>query len=112
VGLVVEGENIHDLIFLSREAFTTEIEGARFEGRYGAVIRREGSLQLHLLAGTVLEADGIRITSHGPAVRLEIKSGLVEMTAEGTGRVEIRGLAKPLDFELSGNRINLSLGRS
>jgi hypothetical protein len=106
VGVAVEGEGIDDLVFLNREVFTYEMEGIRFQGRYGAVLRREASVQLYLLAGSVLEADGFCIRGSGAAVRLEAKADMVEITAEGFGRVEILGMESPLIFEVSGDRMN------
>jgi hypothetical protein len=118
VGLVVKGGKVNDVLFFNRETFVSQTDGIRFEGRYGGVVRRAGKLQLFLLAGRLLEAEGFRIvtTPSGlpggePAVALEVKPESVEMTAEGSGRVEIHGLATPAIFELTGNRITVSLDR-
>ncbi len=111
IGAAITGEGIDDLVFVNREAFAFVTAAVRFEGRYGAVLRRAGSVQLFLLAGTVLEAEGFRITSGGPTVRMEVLASTVEITAEGSGRIEIRGFAAPVLLELSGNRITISLGR-
>ena len=109
IGVAVKGEGIDDLIFLGRDTIVTEVGDVRFEGRYGAVLRRPDQLQLFLLAGASLEAGGFRITSDGPAVRLEIKGASVELTIEGTGRVDIHGLPAPARFELAGERLTARL---
>jgi hypothetical protein len=111
LGVAVQGEDMDDVIFLSRDAFDTEFNGVRFAGRYGAVLRRPGMLQLDLLAGETLVVDGIRIVSNGPSVHLEIKPDGAEMIAEGSGRLEIHGLGKPAIFTVNGNRTTARLKR-
>ncbi len=64
-----------------------------------------------LLAGTVLEAEGLRIAAGGPAVHLDITPLGAEIVAEGAGHLTIQGLAEPVDLDLSGDRVSLSLAR-
>ena len=111
IGVGVKGENIDDLIFLSRDILSANVDNVRFEGRYGAVLRRADRVQLFLLAGTLLQAEGFRIASDGPTVRLEIRAEGAALTMEGTGRVEIEGLPAHVVYTLTGGRITVDLGR-
>jgi len=93
-GVKVEGEGINDLIFLAREAFSFTESGMQFEGRYGAIIKRVGSIQLALLEGAVIEAEGIRIESSKPAVFVTLGSNFMEIVAEGEGIVNVANQGK------------------
>jgi hypothetical protein len=101
-GVHVEGDAISDDILLSREPFTFEQNGVRFQGRYGTVVNRAGGLQLALLAGSLLEANGTRIESTGPAVHLTLGGGKAEVVAEGQGTVTISHAGKTSSFAVNG----------
>ena len=103
-GVAVRGENIDDHIFLGRDSFSLTTDGVHFDGRYGAVLRRADVTHLSLLAGTSLQAAGLRLVSDGPSIHLEIKSGHVELIAEGAGHVEIHGLPQVVRLDLEGPR--------
>jgi hypothetical protein len=111
IGARIKAEGIDDLIFSSRETFAYTTDGVHFEGKYGAFLRRAQSVQLFLLAGVSLAAEGFRITSKGPVVRLEVFASHIEITSEGSGRFEIEGLGAPRSFELVNDRIETSLRR-
>jgi hypothetical protein len=101
-GVHVEGDGIRDDIFLARAPFAFEQNGVRFQGRYGTVIHRPGQLQLSLLAGSLLEADGTRIESTGPSVYLAIRDGVTELAAEGSGTVTVIRAGKTDTFAVNG----------
>jgi len=110
-GTTIQGSGIDDHLFLGRETMIFSESGLTFTGRYGAVIRRPESQQLFLLAGTLLESDGILIVSDGPTVAIRLDSQRAEITAEGRGRIEIMGFASPIIWELAGERKTTSLKR-
>jgi len=103
IGLSVKGDGIDDQLFLQREGISYEQSGIRFKGRYAAVLRRPASKQYFLLAGSLLEVDGLRLSSNGPAVRVEVTDKGASVTAEGQGRIEVDGLSSPVSLDVSGN---------
>jgi len=110
-GVALAGTNVRDHIFLSRETVLQETGGVRFEGRYGATVRRGDHLQINLLSGSSLEADGIRILSNGPAVQLSVTTAGATLHAQGSGRFEIHGWGRPLTMELQGEALSTTLAR-
>ena len=50
--------------------------------RRGAVLKRGAELHLVLLAGSVLEADGVRLQSSRPSVFVTVGAGRLEVVAE------------------------------
>ena len=111
-GVRVEGEGIDDTIFLSRDFFTMNHDGIRFAGRYGTVVRRPGRLELSLLAGEVIEVDGVKIESSGPAAFLTLGDGPPQLACEGIGRVIVTYADRIHPFEVNGTlTVALSLDR-
>ena len=101
-GVKVKGEGIDDVIFLSRDSQKFAAGGVVFEGRYGTVIHRAAGMQLALLSGSVLESDGVRVESSGPAVFVNAGAKAVEIVAEGEGFVEVNWQGKRHALKVSG----------
>jgi len=101
-GVRVEGEGIDDLIFSNRQELSLSEAGAKFQGRYGAVLKRGAELQLVLLAGSLIEAGGVRLQSSGPSVFVAVRAASMEVAAEGDGVVEITRNGKTNSFTVAG----------
>ena len=101
-GVRVEGDGINDLIFLTRDPLSFAEGGVSFEGRYGTVVRRATGTQLALLAGSVIEAEGLRIESSGPAVFVTAGSASTEIVADGEGLVVVTRDGKRHTLSVSG----------
>ncbi len=108
-GVHVRGEGIDDMIFLSRKGMNFTSKDVLFEGKYAAVIRRAGNLQLTLFDGRRLHVEGITIESAGPSVTLIHGPAGDELHASGRGLVTINGLAKPYRLELQDDRTLVQL---
>jgi len=102
LGVHVEGDGIQDDIFLSRDNFKLSKDGVDFEGRYGTVLRRVGRVELALLSGSLLSAEGARIESSGVAAFLTIAGNSCDLVAEGNGTVTITRKETTLHFEVNG----------
>jgi hypothetical protein len=101
-GMKVEGEGIEDLIFSSRSDLAIAESGVKFQGRYGAILKRGSGLQLALLAGSLIETSGIRIQSTAPSVFVTLTAGSLDLTATGEGEIEITRNQKTDAFAITG----------
>lgn len=79
-GLRVRGEGVDDIIFLSRDARSVEVDGVRFDGRYGAVLRRADRTIVLLFEGR-----GLRCGEHCVNARGETSLGCRPNAAVGLG---------------------------
>jgi len=102
IGVRVEGAGIDDTLFLSRNVVTFAENGVLFEGRYGTVIRRAAGVEIALLAGNLLEAEGLRVESSGPAVFVIAGSTSTEIVAEGEGSIKVTRDGKSNSLNVSG----------
>lgn len=110
VGVHVAGQGVDDDLFFHRGGTQYQEGEVSFTGRYAAVLRRKDSTSLLLLDAGTLQLGKIRIESDGPAVSLELCQGATLLTAEGKGKLQITGLAQPLDLNLDNNRVTMRLG--
>lgn len=101
-GIKVEGDGIDNLIFSSREVLSLTKAGVKFQGRYGAILKRGAEVQLALFSGSGIETHGVRLQSSGPSVFVSMGSTAVEITAEGEGVVEITRNGKTNSFTIVG----------
>jgi len=101
-GVRIESEEIDDTLFLSRDTFNFVENGVRFEGRYGTIIKRAAGTEIALLAGSVIEAGGIRVRSSGPAVFVTVGAQATEIVAEGDGSIEVILNGKRNSLKVSG----------
>lgn len=107
-GVRIEGKGIADVIFSNREDLNIAETGLTFHGRYGAVLKRRTEMQLVLLAGSVIESDGVRLESSGPSVFVTVGAARLEVAAEGEGVIEITRGGRTNSFTIAG-RLNATL---
>jgi hypothetical protein len=97
---VKDGKGLDDALFFSRKGCLFREGDLRFDGQYGAVLKRSDRLDLVLLAGRELQAAGYRVSSTGPAVHLRIAQGHAEVIAEGAGRVVVEGSGRTVTLDV------------
>jgi len=100
--LQVEGDGIDDLIFSNRQELDLVEAGVKFQGRYGAVLKRGAAVQLALLAGSAIEAHGIALHSSGPAAFVSVGASSMEVAAEGDGVIQITRNGKTNSLTIAG----------
>ena len=101
-GVKIEGEGIDDLVFSNRQKLDLAEAGVKFQGRYGAVLKRGAEVQLVLLEGSAIEAGGISLHSSGPAVFLTVRAASMEVAVEGDGVIEITRNQKTNSLTIAG----------
>lgn len=92
VGVQVDGDGLHDRVFLAREAVTYADAYFAFTGRYGGVFCRGAQTSLVLQAAGEIRLDSVGMRSDGPCAELAISDGQYTLTAHGTGSIELIGL--------------------
>ncbi len=104
-GVQVHGHGIEDQVFLGRREFSIGRNDWEFAGRYGAILRRHTHTDMLLLAGNSLRWAGLRLESTGPAAHLRIGRDALELTAEGSGTVQLYGLPEKVVLSCHGPRV-------
>ena len=104
VGVHVTGDGVNDHVLLRRGGTQYNEADLRFEGAYGAAIRRPNRTELLLVGPGSIQAAYLSLTSDGPAAHLRVSDEGAEFTVEGSGTATVLGMGKPITLSVYGGR--------